>query len=432
MHLLVLAFLFSAGLADSVSSENIWPQWRGPTGDSVASARELPTRWSKTQNVIWKTPLPGWGNSTPAIWLDKVFITTQQDERLLVLQLDRRSGQVVWQREVGRGTPRRQGELGNFRFHDEHNMATPSPVTDGQHVWFHFGSGDLACFDFAGEQVWATNLVQKYGPYTIWWGHANSPVLVGDLLISACMQDPKGGGRSYVVAHDKLTGEEKWLVERDTGAEAEAADSYTTPILCRHGGQTELIVFGGNVLDAYEPQSGRRLWHCDAFKGNRVISGPTLAGGTIYAVQGMRGPLFAVRAGGSGDVTATNVCWQYRKHTPDASSPLVRNGLVFLATNDGFGVCLDAATGTELWTQRLGRAFRASPLAAGGEVYFFDKEGKCTVVEAARQFKIVSQANLDEEIIASPAVAAGDLFLRTRERMYRIGYMKRTGPVVQP
>jgi outer membrane protein assembly factor BamB len=153
-----------------------------------------------------------------------------------------------------------------------------------------------------------------------------------------------------------------------------------------------------------------------------------VAGDTIYAVQGMRGPLFAVRAGGSGDVTATNVRWQYRKHTPDASSPLVTNGLVFLATNDGLGVCLDAATGTELWSERLGRAFRASPLAAGGEVYFFSKEGKCTVVEAARQFKIVAQANLDEEIIASPAVAAGDLFLRTREHVYRIGYMKARTP----
>ena len=251
---------------------------------------------------------------------------------------------------------------------------------------------------------------------------------MGDLLISVCMQDPKGGGRSYVVAHDKETGQEKWLVERDTGAKAEPADSYTTPILYRHDGQTEVIVFGGNVLDAYDPPSGRRLWHCAAFKGNRVISGPTLAGDTVYAIQGMRGPLFAVRAGGSGDVTATHVRWQYAKGTPDAASPLVTNGLVFLATNDGFGVCVDAATGTELWRERLGKAFRASPLAAGGRVYFFAKEGKGTVVEAARQFKVVAQANLDEEIIASPAVAAGDLFLRTREGVYRIGSRPGRGP----
>ena len=393
----------------------------------MTPARELPLRWSKTENVMWKIPLPGWGTSTPAIWLDAIFVTAQEEERLLLLQLDRKSGQVVWQREVGNGTPRRAGELGNFRFHDEHNMATPSPVTDGRHVWIHFGSGDLACFDFAGEKVWAMNLVQKYGFYSIWWGHGNSPVLVGDLLISVCMQDPKDGGRSYVVAHDKLTGKEKWLVERDTRAQGEPADSYTTPILYRHGGQTELIVFGGNVLDAYEPQSGKRLWHFDAFKGNRVISGPTLAGDTVYAIQGMRGPLFAVRAGGSGDVTATNVRWRFAKGTPDASSPLVTYGLVFLATNDGFGVAVDAATGAELWRERLGKAFRASPLAAGGRVYFFAKEGKCTVVEANRKFKVVSQSSLDEEIIASPAVAAGDLFLRTREHVYRIGSVQGRG-----
>jgi outer membrane protein assembly factor BamB len=421
MALLLVALLCSAGPADAVSPENIWPQWRGPTGDSVAPVRDLPTHWSKTENVLWKTPLPGWGNSTPAIWLDALFVTTQDDDRLLLLQLDRRNGHVVWQREVGRGTPRRQGELGNLRFHDEHNMATPSPVTDGRHVWVHFGNGALACFDFAGNLVWDLDLVQQYGPYTIWWGHGNSPVLVGDLLISVCMQDPKGGGRSYVVAHDKETGQEKWRAERDTGAKAEAADSYTTPILYRHGDQTQVIVFGGNVLDAYNPQSGRRLWHCHAFSGNRVISGPTVAGDTVYAIQGMRGPLFAVRAGGSGDITATNVRWQYAKGTPDAASPLVTNGLVFLATNDGRGVCVDAATGAELWRERLGKAFRASPLAAGGRVYFFSKEGKCTVVEAARQFKVVSQADLGEELIASPAVAAGDLFLRTKEHVYRIG-----------
>jgi hypothetical protein len=135
----------------------------------------------------------------------------------------------------------------------------------------------------------------------------------------------------------------------------------------------------------------------------------------------MRGPLFAVRAAGLGDVTATHVRWRYAKGTPDAASPLVVNGLVFLATNDGFGVCIDAATGTEVWRERLGRSFRASPLAVGGRVYFFAKEGKCTVVEAQRQFKVVAQADLGEEVIASPAVAAGDLFLRTREAVYRIG-----------
>jgi outer membrane protein assembly factor BamB len=402
--------------------EDVWPQWRGPNGDSVAPGPALPTRWSKTENIRWKSPLPGWGNSTPAIWRDAIFVTTQvDDDRLLLLRVDRTTGKIAWQREVGRGTPRRQGLVGNGRFHDEQNMASPSPVTDGRHVWVHFGNGDLACYNFAGEKVWAFNMAQRYGAYTIWWGHANSPLLVGDLLVSVCIQDPKDGGKSYVVAHDQETGKERWLVKRETGATLEPADSYTTPILYRHDGRTELIVFGGNVLDAYDPATGKKLWYCNVFQGNRVISGPTLAGDTVYAVEGMRGPLFAVKAGGKGDVTATHVRWKFAGTTPDAPSPAVANGLVFLATNPGVALCLDAATGKQLWKERLGEGFRASPLVSAGKIYFFSKEGKATIIEASREFRVVGQADLDEEVVASPAVAAGDLFIRTRENLYRIG-----------
>ncbi len=421
LHILTVWLLLVTGAAEGVAPEDVWPQWRGPTGDSVAPGGRLPTHWGPAENVVWKTALPGWGNSTPVIWQDAVFVTTQEEDRLLLLRLDRRTGQVAWQREVGRGTPRRQGPVGNGRFHDEHNLASPSPVTDGRHVWAHFGSGDLACYDFAGERVWSVNLAERYGAYTIWWGHANSPVLVGDLLISVCMQDPKGGGRSYVVAQDKLTGKERWVVPRQTGAKAEPADAYTTPILTRQGGHDELIVFGGNVLDAYDPATGKRLWSCAAFDGNRVISGPTVAGDTVYAVQGMRGPLYAVRTGGAGDVIATHVRWKYTGSTPDAASPVVVNGLVFLATNPGVAVCVDAATGQELWKERLAQGFRATPLVAGGKVYFFGKEGKATVVAAARKFEVLARSDLGEETVASPAAAGGDLFVRTRQHLYRIG-----------
>jgi outer membrane protein assembly factor BamB len=419
MHSLVLALYL---LPAAPASDDIWPQWRGPTGDSVAPSRSLPTHWSKTENIIWKTPLPGWGNSTPAIWHEAIFVTTQEnDDRLFLLRLDRKSGKLVWQREVARGTPRRKGPVGNGRFHDEQNMATPSPVTDGRHVWVHFGSGDLACYDFDGQRVWAVNLSQRFGPYTIWWGHANSPVLVDDLLISVCMQDPKGNGKSYVVAHDKATGKERWHVARDTGAAEEPADAYTTPLVYRAGGRTEVFVFGGNVLDAYDAAMGTRLWHCNVFKGNRVISGPTLVGDTVYAVQGMRGPLFAVRAGGSGDVTDSHVRWKFPGATPDAASPTVAHGLVFLATNPGICLCVDAATGRELWKSRLGEAFRATPLVAGDKVYFFSKEGRATIVAAARTLQVLARNDLEEEVIASPAVAGEDLIVRTRQMLYCIG-----------
>ena len=418
MHCFLLALSLVAAPSNP-SPTDIWPQWRGPTGDSVAPGPGLPTHWSQTENIIWKAPLPGWGNSTPAIWQDTIFVTTQTGSKLLLLALDRRTGKTLWQREVGTGTPRRSGPVGNGRFHDEQNMATPSPVTDGRHVWVHFGNGDLACYDFQGAKIWATNLAERFGPYTIWWGHANSPVLVGDLLISICVQDPKGGGPSYVLALDKETGAQKWLSKRVTGATQEPADAYTTPLIYRHAGQTEVIVFGGNVLDAYAAADGKRLWQCAAFKGNRVISGPTLAGDMVYAVQGMKGPLFAVKAAdGAGD---KRVLWTHKAVTPDASSPLAVGGLIFMVNNSGTAYCLDAADGHELWRERFHGEFRASPLYAGGNVYFFGKDGKATIVKAARSLSVVSEADLGEQIIASPAAAGGNLFVRTKKHVYRIG-----------
>lgn len=400
-----------------------WPQWRGPTGDSVAPRSDLPTKWSSSENVVWKASLPGWGNSTPAIWGDAIFLTTQEDKRLLLVRLDRKTGKIVFEKECSQGEPRRKNPLGNFRFHDEHNMASPSPVTDGNRVWVHFGNGYLGCYDLDGNKIWSHDLVERFGVYSIWWGHANSPVVVGNLLISVCMQDPKGGGKSYVVAHDKDTGKERWYVERDTGATSEPADAYTTPLIHQHDGRTEVIVFGGNVLDAYDPATGKRLWEAKPFKGNRVISGPTLVGDVVYATQGMKGPVFAVKAGGSGDVTETNVLWKYAGAlTPDAASPAVVKGLVFLATNPGTAICLDAQSGKELWKEaRVSKGFRSTPLVVGDRIYFFGIDGKATIVRAAAKYEVIGGGDLGEEMIASPAVAGNDLYLRTKNHLYCIG-----------
>jgi outer membrane protein assembly factor BamB len=425
MNPLALSLLLLAQAGDRPSAEEIWPAWRGPTQDSVSPSARLPLRWSATEHIVWKAAVPGQGNSTPAIWQDAIFVTAEQQGKLLLLRFDRKSGKALWQREVGQGTPRRKGPVGDNRFHDENNLASPSPVTDGRHVWAHFGNGDLACYDFAGERVWAINLRKEHGVYSIWWGHANSPVLAGDLIISACMQDPKDGGKSYVVAHDKRTGKEKWFVKRDTGATEEPADSYTTPIVVERGGRTELLVFGGNVLNSYDPASGKPFWECKAFNGNRNISGPTVSGDTIYAVQGMNGPLFAVRGGGTGDVTTSHVRWKFAGATPDAASPVTAKGLVFIASNDGVATCIDAASGKQVWKQRLAERFRATPLVVGDKIYFFAKEGKAIIVDAAREFHVVAENEVGEDMIASPAVAGGDLFLRTRGHLLRVGSKER-------
>lgn len=434
MNTFVLSLLLVLGQPEPSPNET-WPQWRGPTNDSVTTAKNLPTKWGKSDNIAWKTPIPGWGTSTPAIWQDAVFVTTQVDDKnLFLLRIDAKTGKIEWKHEVGSGEPRRKGAVGVGRFHEEHNMASPSPVTDGKHVWAHFGNGDLVCYDFAGNRVWNTNLSKQYGPYSIWWGHANSPILVGDLLISVCMQDPKGGGKkavdgakSYVVAHEKLTGKQKWFTERNYGVESEPADSYTTPFLHKSKDRTELIVFGANVVDAYDLANGKRLWLSKPFtpKGNRVISGATLSGDTVYAIEGMKGPLFAIKAGGDGDVSATSVKWKYAAaQTPDAASPVVANGLVFLANNLGTATCVDAATGKEVWKERVSDAFRATPLVAGNTIYFFSKDGKGILVDASRNFKILQTNDLGEDLMASPATAHGSLFIRTKGHLYRIGVVK--------
>jgi outer membrane protein assembly factor BamB len=424
MKILALSFALVLGQSEKVSLDAIWPQWRGPTGDSVSPSKKLPTHWSKKDNVVWATPIPGWGNSTPAIWNEAIYVTTQVDDRdLVLLRLDRGTGKVVWRKDVGQGSPKRKGPVGNLRFHDEHNMATPSPVTDGQHVWVTFGNGDIACYTAAGEKVWSKSLLDEYGPLSIWWGHGNSPIVYKDLLITNVIQDPAGKGPSYVVAHEKLTGKKRWFVERVTGAKGEPADSYTTPLLWNKNGKMELIIFGGNVLDSYDPDTGDRLWWYGGFKGNRVISGPTLVGDTVFAVEGMKGPVYAVKAGGKADVSASNLVWKTKSKgsNPDASTPVVTNGLVFMANNDGVAMCLDAATGEEQWKERLGSPMRASPLASGDRVYFFGKDGKATIVAASRSYTLIAQPELGEEIIASPAVAGNDLYVRTKNHLYRIG-----------
>src|SRR4029079_7719668 len=198
---------------------------------------------------------------------------------------------------------------------------------------------------------------------------------------------------------------------------------YTTPLLHTHDGRTDLIVFGGLVLDAYDPADGTPRWTYKGFGGNRTISGHTLADGTVYSVEGMKGPVYAVKAGGTGDVTESNLVWKTKGKgsTPDASTPVVTGGLVFLVTNDGNAICLDAATGEQLWRERLGAEHRATPLASGDRVYFFGKDGKASIVAAAREFKLISQPELGVEIIASPAVAGNDLYIRTKKHVYRIG-----------
>jgi outer membrane protein assembly factor BamB len=418
----------AACLASSALAAN-WPQWRGPNGDGTCPETNLPLKWSETENVAWKCPLPD-GASTPVVWGDAVFATAQDGEKLMLFRIDRETGKVAWEKQAASGKlpqPTPQTRPGFPKRHRLYTNAGPSPVTDGEVVVVHFGTGDLAAYDLAGRQLWKRNLQAEHGPYTGWWGHANSPVIVGDLVINVCMNDSladlpgKTPVTSYLVAHDKRTGEQRWKTPRNTNAPKEEADSYTTPLVRTVNGQQELIVMGGNHLDAYDPATGRRLWYLPDLVGGRTVTGPTIGGGLVFATRGKKEPLVAVRAQGTGRLPPDSIVWSHAKETADSSSLVYHDGLLFWVTDIGTANCVDARTGKVRWSRALYKGdYKPSPIVAAGRVYFLNLKGRCTVVAAAPEFKELAQNVVDDETIASPAAADGRLYLRGRKALYCI------------
>jgi len=418
-------------LATGLSRAENWPQWRGPAGNNTSAETGLPLTWSETAGLAWKCSLPEWGNSTPAVWDDAVFLTSHVDESQLVLvKIDRRTGRIAWTRQVGTGTTYRiargtkiQGERRRQVFHNGQNMATPSPATDGQLVVVHFGNGDLAAYDYTGAQLWHRNLQKDHGSYTIWWGHANSPVLYEDLVISLCIQDfcsdlPGEPSSSYLEAHDKRTGRQRWFTLRKTAAELEDCDAYTTPAFWRRDGHIELLAMGGQMLDSSDPATGRRLWSLPDLEGSRVSTGPFASGDMVYATCGKRGPLLGIRPGGPGQRPPEDILWQDPDATPDSPTPVVTDGLLFTVSDSGIAKCLDARTGKVQWQERLKGQYRASPLAADGRIYFLNMDGLATVIAAAARFERLAENKLDDTFFATPVVSDGRIFLRGRKSLY--------------
>jgi len=409
-----------------------WPQWRGPDGNSICRDANLPLVWRENFNLAWKVEIPGWGNSTPIVWENAVFVTTQQAEQLLLLRLDKPTGKVVWSREVGRGTTNvgAKAQRGGQVFHRLHNLASPSPVTDGETVVAHFGNGDLAAYDFSGKQLWRRNLQEDHGRYTIWWGHANSPVIYQDLVISTCLQDSLADLKkepldSYLVAHDLKTGRLRWFAKRPTDAVAEEADAYTTPVVQSVGERKELIVMGGNQLDAYDPASGRRWWYLPGLKGGRTVTGPTIAGPFVVATRGFRGPVFALKLSEQHEgklVAQRALAWSHEAGgSPDSCCPAVWADLVFTVTDDGIARCYSGFGGRLLWKNRLAGTYKASPITGTNRVYFLNETGLCTVVSATPQYRKLVENQLDDETLASPAAADGQIFIRGRKNLYCLG-----------
>lgn len=414
-------------VACAVARAENWPQWRGPSGTGVSGEKDLPVTWNEQRGLLWKVPLPGTGTSTPAIWKDAIFVTcVAADNKLLLLRLDK-DGKVVWKQEVGTSDDSREGpRRSKLKFHQYYSVSSPSPVTDGTAVVAHFGNGDLAAYDYDGKQLWKRNLQDDLGTYTCWYGHANSPVLFKNQVISVCLQDSLADLQdkpveSYLVSHDLLTGKQRWKVLRMTQAKAEECDAYTTPLLTSIGGREQLVVMGGNQLDAYDPASGKQLWFLPGLFGGRTVNSPTANGDTIFATRGLKKPLVAVRPSKTGELSPRDIVWQYDEGSPDSCSSVIWNELLFTIADDGIARCIDLPTGHLQWKQRLKGGYKASPLAADGRIYFLSIDGTCAVISASPRFDKLLENKLDDETIASPAVSEGRIYIRGKKSLYCIG-----------
>jgi outer membrane protein assembly factor BamB len=402
--------------AQLARAEN-WPQWRGPRGDGTSQETGLPVQWSKTQNIAWRLPLPGPAGATPVVWGDRIFASTAAGPDLMLLCIST-DGKLLWQKHIDEGDQNVRGDEGNY--------ASPSPCTDGEHVWCYMGTGELVCFDFAGNEVWRTNLQQRYGTFEIMFGMTSTPLLDGDRLYLQCLHS----AAALVIALDKRTGQEVWRHERQSDAVEECEHSYASPALYRDGGLELLLSHGGDYTTAHRLTDGGEVWRCGGLnpKGNynptlRFVASPLATRGLVVVPSAKNGPVVGVDPAAQGDVSEseTQRRW-FREHdTPDVSSPLVYEGLVYLCREDGRLLCLDAQSGEEQYYQRTHNdRHRASPVAADGHVYLTARDGTVTVVRAGRTFKVEATNQLDEPITASPVISGGRIYLRSFDSLTAI------------
>ncbi|MFN3324695.1 MAG: PQQ-binding-like beta-propeller repeat protein [Bryobacteraceae bacterium] len=433
---LVLA-MAAASLLPALTLAADWPQWRGPSSSGISPESSLPVRWSAVENIAWKVGLAGAGASSPIVWGDLVLVTSQigrapvapgshprlarddsslagrehgiggvGDEILLVVEAFRRSdGRRLWEFRLKAEGP--YPEL-----HEKHNLATPTPVTDGERVYAWFGNGQIVALDMQGGEIWSRHLGREVSPFQNPWGHGSSPVLYEDLLILLCDHRPA----SYLLALDKRTGKQRWKADRGQGR-----ISHSTPLVIKGPEGEELLVNSSERIDAYNPATGESLWYAG---GRRQTPIPTAVfrNGVIYLSRGYRNSDFlALRPGGRGDVTATHILWRAPGGASYVPSLLEYDGLIYVTNEIGIVTCADAETGRRLWQHRLGGVFFASPTAGDGKVYMVSETGETFVLRAGRKPEVLATNDLGERFLASPAIAGGRIFLRSDGMLFAVG-----------
>jgi outer membrane protein assembly factor BamB len=413
-------------LVHAASAAN-WPTWRGENGLGVAQESKLPLKWSATQNVLWKVPLPERGNSTPVVWKDKVFLTQAVDERRTVLCLDRQSGKTLWQS----GTSYNEKE----ETHETNPYCSASPVTDGERVIAWFGSAGVFCYDMDGKELWRVDL----GKQSHIWGFASSPLIHGDLCIMYFGPDEAAA----LLGLDKRSGKEVWRVKdppmekrpRTDGFRGQEAKgivgSFSSPILLEAGGRTELVMSYPQLVCGFDPKTGKELWRCDGLN-ELIYTSPIGGEGVVVGMGGFQGTTVAVKGGGKGNVTATHRLWRHERTKNRLGSGVVHDGHVYILNTEGIAECIELKSGKTLWQERVkGKGPNSqswsSMVLAGDRIYVLNQSGDTVVLKAAPKFEVLAVNALENELTnSSPAISDGQIFIRTHKHLWCIGESAKT------
>jgi outer membrane protein assembly factor BamB len=436
----LLSFCLLLSFTSTVGAQN-WPQFRGANASGVAEGRPAPVKWdaTKSQNVVWKTPIPGLSHASPVVWGDRVFVVTAvgddpnptyvpkdrgislaRDEvkhSWRVYALDKRTGRVLWQQTAHEGVPR-------ARRHIKATQANSTPVTDGRTVVALMGSEGLYAYDFSGKLLWKQDLgVLNPG---LWddpnssWGHGSSPVIHRGLVIVQA----DGHKQSFIAAYNLKDGKQAWRVERGE------ITSWSTPTLVDAGGRAELVANGGRFIRAYDPQTGRELWRFNDNDTQVKQQAPLFAHGLVYVAGGYppgRG-MYAFRPGGGGDISLkaneqgnAHLAWKSDKGSPYTTTPIVYGDLLYAVSDGGVLSAFEARTGKLVYQERLPSSFSASPVAADGKLYLSSEDGDVFVVRAGPKFELLATNPLGEPLLATPAISDGMLILRAHRHVYAVG-----------
>ena len=399
-------FCWLTMVANLACAEN-WPCWRGPRGDGTSLEKEPPTRWSSTDNVLWKTAVPGEGHSSPIIWDNRVFLTSalKESQERVLLSFDRKTGALLWQQAVVRSPLEAK--------HNENGYASATPGTDGEKVYVTFLDGVdvvVAAYDFSGKQVWLV----RPGRFKSQWGFSHTPVLFEDKVIVVCYSK----GENFVVAVSRADGHIVWKTACENPTQ-----SYSPPLIRPMAGRVQMITPGNKAVTSYDPQTGKVLWTVAGPSDDSVVT-PVYhekAGLVLSCSSWPSKMLVAIKPDGQGNVTSSKVIWKTAEGAPYVPSPIAVGDWFLTSAYAGKAVyCYEAGTGKILWQEPMG-LHHASPVSANGLVYFLNDEGVMHVVRAGAKYDLVTRNDLGEKTYASPALSGNQIFLRGFKNLYCIG-----------